>query len=124
MDIPQLPQGSRVLRLSLEKDWFDRMVSGEKANEFREPNDWMMRRLYSGWGTFSVRPKPYDYVLFYNGYGADKPWFLASLVTWKRAEQEDVYRRSYRGRYVDVTLGMVIISLGRVVQSGNLRPSA
>lgn len=112
MDTPQLPQGSRVLRLPLKKAPFDVMVTGEKKQEFRRLSNWITSRLGD---------KQYDYALFTNGYGADKPWFLARFVGYDLAIND--WQEQYsNGLIVAIEEGMVIINLGPVVQSGNLRP--
>lgn len=62
----------KVLHLSLKKEPFDVMVTGEKNQEFRKPTQWIKSRLFNKDGT----PKKYDVVKFVNGYGKDKPQFV------------------------------------------------
>lgn len=73
----------KVLTLSVKKEWFDKIVSGEKTEEYREIKPYWIKRLttncevvydvvaetYCG----KVLYRPYTHVLFINGYGDDKP---------------------------------------------------
>ena len=73
----------KVLTLSVKKEWFDKIVSGEKKEEYREIKPYWIKRLttncevvydvvaetYCG----KVLYRPYTHVLFVNGYGDDKP---------------------------------------------------
>lgn len=116
MDTPIIPSGSRVLRLSLKKQWFDLMVTGQKNTEFRKPTTWMKSRLEGR------KPRPqglYDFVLFTNGYGAHLPWFLARYENYSIAEFP--HRITYGGHAIAVERGDIKIHLGPVIQSGNLK---
>lgn len=73
----------KVLTLSVKKLWFDKIVSNEKKEEYREIKPYWIKRLttncevvydvvaetYCG----KVLYRPYTHVLFINGYGDDKP---------------------------------------------------
>ena len=73
----------KVLTLSVKKEWFSKIVSGEKKQEYREIKPYWIKRLttncevvydvvaetYCG----KVLYRPYTHVLFINGYGDDKP---------------------------------------------------
>ena len=91
----------KVLTLSVKKEWFDKIVSGEKKEEYREIKPyWVARLFYDRFGKLSpkmvkeladsiakygdtehfeakngieVSFVPYTHVLFINGYGDDKP---------------------------------------------------
>lgn len=91
----------KVLTLSVKKEWFDKIVSGEKKEEYREIKPyWVARLYYDRFGKLSpkmvkelagsivkygdteqfeakngieVSFVPYTHVLFINGYGDDKP---------------------------------------------------
>lgn len=72
----------KVLTLSVKKEWFDKILSGEKKEEYREIKPYWIKRLttncevvydvvaetYCG----KVLYRPYTHVLFINGYGDDK----------------------------------------------------
>lgn len=92
----------KVLTLSVSKQWFDMLVSGEKKEEYREIKPYWVTRLYHDefgklppplvkelteclikcGDTFDfeienngmqVYQVPFSHVLFINGYGDDKP---------------------------------------------------
>lgn len=79
----------KVLTLSVKKEWFDKIVSGEKKEEYREIKPYWASRLvnqkagsgeacFEGFGGYialigKLKYKPYTHVLFINGYGDDKP---------------------------------------------------
>lgn len=68
-EIYGLPEGSRVLRLTLEKSAWDITGTEEKPFELRKKGDWIESRLFKPNG----EPKEYDYVLLINGYKASAP---------------------------------------------------
>jgi len=89
------------------------MVTGEKAVEYRIPSKWILSRIVD---------KEYDLVLFTNGYGADKPYFVAKWLGWDTVESKTNATITYsNGLKVEVEKGMVMIFLGEVVETGNLR---
>lgn len=60
------PAGS-VLHLTLKKEWFDMIASGEKREEYREIKPYWIKRLAG---------RHYDYVHFRNGYNKGCPEML------------------------------------------------
>lgn len=86
-----------VLTLTVSKEWFDMIVSGEKTEEYRVPKSyWIKRLLVSNSDSTDmklraeaidgrvdvirkyicinfIRFKPYTHVLFVNGYRRDSP---------------------------------------------------
>lgn len=92
----------KVLTLSVKKEWFDKIVSNEKKEEYREIKPYWVARLFYN-GACKLPPDvvrkltssivkygdteqfeednkdivisfvPYTHVLFINGYGDDKP---------------------------------------------------
>lgn len=97
----------KVLTLSVKKEWFDKIVSGEKK-EYREVKSyWVARLYYDRFGKLSPKMVkeladsvakygdtehfeakngievsfiPYTHVLFINGYGDDKPRVEKEIV--------------------------------------------
>ena len=71
----------KVLHLSVSKQWFDMLASGEKKEEYREIKPYWRKRLLlpfdkkteDGGISIGVKFVPYTHVLFINGYGDDKP---------------------------------------------------
>jgi ASC-1-like (ASCH) protein len=71
----------KKLKMTLKKEWFDKIKSGEKKQEFREVKKHWIQRL-TGEGTIIgidydyillYVPKKYDTVLFTNGYSKNSP---------------------------------------------------
>ncbi len=62
-----------TLKLTLKKEPFEVMVTGEKEVEYRSPSKWIESRLYNKTGG----KRDYDFIEFTNGYGKDKPFFRA-----------------------------------------------
>ena len=58
------------LHLTLKKNWFDLIFSGEKKEEYREIKPYWEKRLIG---------KKYDRIIFRNGYGDNVPWFAIEL---------------------------------------------
>jgi hypothetical protein len=107
----------KILNLTLNKPPFDVMLSGEKTLEYREPTAWIMSRLFDKNGN----KKEYDAVKFTNGYGSDRPYFIAEFKGW-------VYWELNAGiiKYTNFDLVLtdgyyVIIELGKIIESGNLK---
>lgn len=58
----------RILHLTLKKKWFDKILAGEKLEEYREIKDYWKLRLKCG--------HHFDAVSFRNGYSANSPKML------------------------------------------------
>ncbi|MGL4370165.1 MAG: hypothetical protein ACRCUT_10920 [Spirochaetota bacterium] len=99
----------KALRLTLKRDAFDVMITGEKMLEFRKPSDWIMSRLF-----VNANPaqglKPYDKVIFANGYGKSRPSFERRYNGCIRSTDSSqcVYSN---GLVVNVEAGDIIIRL-------------
>lgn len=79
----------KVLNLVVSKQWFEKIVSGEKTEEYREIKPYWASRLvnqnaesgmvgfdeFGGYTAVIGEPeyKPYTHVLFINGYRKDSP---------------------------------------------------
>ena len=104
-------ENKRVLRLTLKEKAFSVMVTGEKKIEYRIPSEWIVARL---------KGREYDLVLFENGYGKHRPYFVAEYKGWKTSGRTDKIRFSNR-LTVEVTPDTVEIMLGDIVETGNLK---
>lgn len=80
----------KVLHLTLKKQWFDMIASGEKTEEYREIKPYWNKRLN----------KTYDAIQFRNGYSKNAPAMLVELkevlqslgiVEWGAPEGMPVY---------------------------------
>merc|ERR1712000_515524 len=56
-----------TLRLTLCEPWFTLMRMGTKREEFRNPTEWILSRLYDG-----ENYRNYKYINFVNGYGRSR----------------------------------------------------
>jgi len=91
----------KILHLTLKRKWFDKILCGEKKEEYREIKPYWDVRL----------KKQYDAVCFKNGYSKDSPSFLIELKSIKKgigkaeygANQEEVY----------------VLALGKVISDEN-----
>lgn len=79
----------KVLTLTVNKEWFSRILSGEKTEEYREIKPYWASRLvnqqaksgevlfdeFGGYSCVTGEPeyKPFTHVLFINGYRKDSP---------------------------------------------------
>lgn len=68
----------KILKLTINKEWFSRILSGEKTEEYREIKPYWAHRLIEGhnqgmWVSSESYFKPYTHVLFKNGYYDDSP---------------------------------------------------
>ena len=63
------PQPVRVLHLTLKRQWFDMIASGEKTIEYREIKDYWTNRFYTK--TSAIQ---FDEIHFRNGYKKDAPF--------------------------------------------------
>ena len=93
----------KILNLTLKKQWFDMILSGEKTEEYREIKEYWNKRLLEN---------SFDVILFSNGYGSNVPKILIELKgiqigfgnkQWG-APDEKVY----------------ILSLGEILETRNL----
>ena len=80
----------KVLTLTIRKQWFDKIVSAEKTEEYREIKKYWVSRLvnqqaesgdvlFDEFGGYcrvigKLEYKPYTYVRFFNGYAKNRPW--------------------------------------------------
>ena len=94
-----------TLKLSINKKAFDVMVSGEKTEEFREESKWIMSRLLN---------KKYNFVQFTNGYGKERPVFLAKYLGYSMGNVDKVYSNG-----LSVSGDKVIIQLGEITEKHN-----
>ncbi|MDM1045891.1 hypothetical protein HX004_14120 [Myroides sp. 1354] len=107
--------GKRVLRLTLSKKPFEVMVTGEKDFEHRKKGKWIESRLFDKKGN----KRDYDLVLFFNGYGNDKPYFIVEYKGFEVYDKCVSLMSFYNGLTVDARIGDYIIQLGKILEIGN-----
>ena len=71
----------KTLNLTIKKQWFDMIASGEKKEEYREIKDYWTRRLENPpLAPFVMNLKKFDRVLFRNGYGKNAPTLIVECL--------------------------------------------
>ena len=80
-----------MLTLPIKKKWFDMILSGEKKEEYRNYNDYYMKRFYTckncrnhcdGY-CMSVICRPSLYICLRNGYSSDSPFMICKVRVFK-----------------------------------------
>jgi hypothetical protein len=102
-----MPVGSgdwlgRTLELTIKRQWFDMVSSGEKKEEYRKPSKWIGSRLFG---------KDYDTVRFRNGYRADSPVCVCEYLGWTFG----MGKRLWGGGVAPGEPPLIVIKLGRVI---------
>jgi len=79
---------SKILHLTLKKEFFDLIASGKKLFEYREvKRHWITRlsdegtKVSEDWEEmYTFVPKKFDYVIFKNGYAKNAPTLKMKLL--------------------------------------------
>lgn len=101
----------KTLFLTIYKESFDVMYTGEKTKEYRKPSKWILSRLFNKDGS----RKQIDIVRFNNGYG-NVPFFTCVYKGFFFSDKK--YTQIYsNGLKVNIEQGDVIIKLGRIIES-------
>lgn len=109
--------GCRILHLSLKKEPFAVMITGEKQEEFRKNSEWIRSRLIDQLGN----EKEYDFIKFVNGYGSDKPYFVCEYGGFMECYMNVSERNYSNGLTINgIGKGDFIIYCGDIVERGNL----
>lgn len=109
---PMLPA---VLKLTVKKEWFDLIKSGEKTEEYRELKEFWCKRLctdeiYENSKGHTTNIKEYQFVEFKNGYSKDAP----TIIT--ECKEITIGKPTKQGSQLFEN-DVFIISLGEVVWS-------
>lgn len=106
---------TRVLHLTLTRQWFDEIASGRKPTEYREAKRYWCERLMIADGSGWVDFREFDEIHFRNGYAKTAPWMR---VEWRGCASD----------VVDIQGGpsgaVFAIALGRVLEIKNWKPKA
>lgn len=97
-----------VLRLTLKKNWFEMIASGEKKEDYRELKDYWFDRLTEN--DYPLRAKHFDFVEFKNGYAKSAPTLIVECKGIMIGDAKPEWSDNWQG-------GCFIISLGKVVSS-------
>lgn len=93
---------SKTLYLTLKKEFFDQIKSGEKKSEFREYKKHWIQKLMNADGTF----KTYDFILFQNGYHTNAPQMIVEFKGIKIIKEKTGWFR--HEKYFEIELGEII----------------
>ena len=118
----------RILKLTLNKKWFDMILSGEKKEEYRELKEYWKTRLTNrekpeyrlislqGFLTLALPNDffaKYDYVEFTNGYGGKMPTMLIECLGISKGYGEPKWGAEEETEYI-------VIKLGKIVETKNI----
>jgi hypothetical protein len=87
----------KILYLTLFKEFFDKILSGEKVEEYRDKKEYWEKRLFE-----KNKPIKYDFVVFKNGHSKHAPEIKVE----------------YKGLREDK--GCYAIILGKVIETKNI----
>lgn len=98
----------RILHLTLKKKWFDMIASGEKKEEYREINDYWIRRIHKNGLAGDDEFKDFDIVRFKNGYGKNSPVITLEI-------NEIVIRKGFEKWGAEPNKEYFVIKLGEMI---------
>jgi hypothetical protein len=105
----------KILHLTLKRKPFEVMITGEKFFEIREKGKWINSRLFDENGN----PKVYDLIKFVNGYGKDKPYFVAEWNGFGTCcGMDNTFSNGFHLEFNDERW---IIYFGKIIEKGNLK---
>jgi hypothetical protein len=100
-------ENQKILFLTIKKEFFDQIKSGQKTSEFREYKKHWIQKLMNKDGSF----KTYDLVLFQNGYHANVPRM------WVEFKRTKINRKRTGLSYWD---NVFEIKLGEIIKTENV----
>ena len=93
------------------------MITGEKQYEIREKGSWINSRLFNLEGS----KRQYDVIKFTNGYGKDKPYFIAEYNGFGQLIYlNETFSNGLNLNFTDDSEKWVI-QLGEILETGNLK---
>ncbi len=103
------------LKLTLKKEWFDLIASGEKVFEYREFKlHWMSRLLDTDKGG----TKNFSEVHFTNGYGHDRPFMRCEFIGMQVIKGK--YCEPENNEPIDCDKRYFVIGLGEILETRNV----
>jgi len=97
-----------TLKLTLSKQPYEVMVSGEKNKEYRRKSKWIETRLFDKSGQL----KNYEFVQFTNGYKKDSPKFISEFKGVSVVEK--LQETFSNGLQLDIKEPTYVIHLGKL----------
>jgi len=95
---------NNTLHLTIKKQWFDMILSGEKTEEYRDIKPYYNLRLIG---------KEYDTVIFRNGYARDAPSLTIELKTIRFGTGKPEWGAEEGKTYF-------VLSLGKIINTKNI----
>ena len=108
---------TQTLKLTLHREPFELILSGEKKKEFRNDSTsgWMRKKLFKPDGS----SKHFNFVEFTNGYGRTRPWMKVEYKGFQ--EVTCVFKRYSTGLTININnKNTFVIQLGKVVATRNI----
>ncbi|MGB0991718.1 MAG: ASCH domain-containing protein [Akkermansiaceae bacterium] len=93
-----------LLHMTLKRQWFDMILSGEKKEEYRELKEYWITRL-------SDPSKGYTHIKFRNGYSKECPWMIVEL--------KEITSGYGKPRWGCPVSECIILKLGEVISSNS-----
>ena len=90
---------NNTLHLTIKKQWFDMILSGEKTEEYRDIKPYYNLRFIG---------KEYDTVVFRNGYARDAPSLTIELKTIRFGTGKPEWGAEVNKKYFVLYLGKII----------------
>lgn len=107
----------RILKLTLSKEPFQVMETGEKTNEYRNPSNWIKSRLFNKDGT----KRDYDFIEFYDSYKTNRKQFSCEFKGFKKTLFEKSFSYS-NGLEITVPRGYYNIFCGDIIIGPVIKP--
>jgi len=104
----------KILNLTLKKEFFDLIISGEKREEYRVIKPFWRTRLEDPpEAPLVFNPKEFDVIKFVNGYGNDKPTMLVECKGIKLGDSRPEWCGGVEGFFY-------VLELGEILETKNL----
>lgn len=91
-----------ILHLTLKKEYFDAIESGEKTSEYREYKPYWIKRLQNTDGSF----KQFDIIQFRNGYSKNAPIIMVEFLNIEIIKQRISFFK--KEKLFQISLGSII----------------
>jgi hypothetical protein len=98
----------KLLHLTLKKKWFDMVASGEKKEEYREINNYWIRRLNKNGMAGDDEFKDFDCVKFRNGYSKNAPTIVCEFEEIEISKGRSEWGAESGKEYFVIKLGSII----------------
>ena len=101
----------KAIHLTLNKKWFDMILSGEKKEEYREIKPYWLSRLKYHCNHLDMMHEfnhDYTHIIFKNGYSKTSPSILIELNETKFGKAKPEWSGNWDGEVIILKLGQII----------------